>query len=279
MACKNQKGHDQSFDILGTNPKFFKTIAQDIIQDGRLALPRKFVKDYGDLLSSRVFLQVADGTIWQMELLKGENYGAWLQKGWKEFERHYSLKHGSLLLFKYEEKSKFLVFVFDVNLVEIQYPRQSSSSTPDMNGVIMTEDSDSENLAPAGISDKSNGKRVLQAADVPNTFSSTNPWFKFVLNSQQKGKEKFFAVNIPHAFVREHMDRKLETVNLKIEGVLGRWPAKLIVNWKNNFGRLTAGWYDFAKDNNLKTKDVCVLELVARDEFKVHIFRCLSVNA
>ncbi|XP_065872610.1 B3 domain-containing transcription factor VRN1-like [Euphorbia lathyris] len=284
MTCKPQEDDDHSFNILGRNPKFFKAIVQDTIRDGRLAIPKKFVKMYGDCLCSRTVLKVADGTIWKMELSKPENgkYEAWLEKGWKEFSEHYSLKHGYLLLFKYEDRSNFLVLIFDTTLLEIDYPRKPNSSPnlkqnpSQLNGFIEIEDSDSENLELEGISNEWKGRRISQALEVANKFSSINPWFKVVLKSY---KGQLFSVCVPFGFVKEHIGWNLETVILKMEGSKRCWPTKLNVYRQNYTARLSIGWSAFMRDNCLKMRDVCVFELVASNELKVHIFRHLPLNA
>ncbi|WCJ19561.1 B3 domain-containing protein Os11g0197600 [Euphorbia peplus] len=304
MTCKRQKIHDHTFNISEKTPKFFKIILQDAIQDGRLGISRKFVKFHGDCLSNRVIIKVADGTIWKMELMKGEKYEAWLQKGWKEFEQHYSLQHGFLLQFKYEGGSLFHVIIFDTTLLEIEYPKkpnsspnldkdssfipnldqnpssspnldQNPSSSPNLNGFIAVEDSDNKNIEIEGVSNESKGRSIYEAAD---KFSCSNPWFKVVLK-QYRNRDLFGMVSLPVGFVREYMDCESEMVTLKIEGGKICWETKLYVSQKYHYARLGIGWSAFGKDNSLKDKDVCVFELIARNELKVHIFRHLPLNA
>lgn len=45
-----------------------------------------------------------------------------------------------------------------------------------------------------------------------------------------------------------------------------------------NSSRLSAGWYQFVRDRALKVGDVCVFELIDRNDavMKVSIFRCNS---
>ncbi|WCJ19559.1 B3 domain-containing protein Os11g0197600 [Euphorbia peplus] len=342
MGSKRHKTHHHhTSNISGQNPKFFKIILQDTIQDARLAIPRKFVKEHRDCLSSRITIKVSDGTLWKMELLMGHNYEAWLQQGWKEFEEYYSLQHGFLLLFKYEDGSNFHVIIFDTTLLEIEYPKKPDSSTnldknpsfipnldknpsffssdldenpsfipnldqnpsfipkldknpsfsspdldknrsfisdleqnpssgPKLDGFITVDDSDEENLDIEGVSGKSEGKRISRALETADKFSSTNPWFKVVLKST---RGRLFSLCMPIGFIREHIDCNLETVILKVEGGKCRWPTTLNLYLKKSSARLSAGWSAFVKDNHLKDKDVCVFELVAKNELKVHIFR------
>ena len=61
------------------------------------------------------------GSKWKMELRKHENK-IWLEKGWPDFAKHYSIKRGSMLVFRYEGNSEFHAVIFDTSTVEIDYP-------------------------------------------------------------------------------------------------------------------------------------------------------------
>ncbi|KAG8474660.1 hypothetical protein CXB51_031186 [Gossypium anomalum] len=75
-------------------PHFFKVILQETLRDGILGIPKKFVRKYGNQLSSPVKLEVPSGAIWQVELAKTDERVS-LQNGWREFAEHYSLELGA----------------------------------------------------------------------------------------------------------------------------------------------------------------------------------------
>ncbi|POO02667.1 B3 DNA binding domain containing protein [Trema orientale] len=56
-----------------------------------------------------------------MKLARQDNK-IWLERGWPDFSKHYSLKRGSMLMFRYEGNSEFHAVIFDTSTVEIDYP-------------------------------------------------------------------------------------------------------------------------------------------------------------
>ncbi|KAM7510274.1 hypothetical protein LguiB_009149 [Lonicera macranthoides] len=102
-------------------PHFFKFIHPLILRDGRLRIPQKFLGKYGKDLSEHVYLKVPNGNLWKVEL-KNSNGEVWLQNGWKEFAGHYSVDLCYILVFRYEGNSHFLVLIFDMSALEIEYP-------------------------------------------------------------------------------------------------------------------------------------------------------------
>lgn len=56
-----------------------------------------------------------------MKLTK-EDDNIWLEKGWPDFAKHYAIKRGSMLIFRYEGNSEFHAVIFDTSTVEIDYP-------------------------------------------------------------------------------------------------------------------------------------------------------------
>ncbi|XVF17765.1 hypothetical protein REPUB_Repub10bG0152000 [Reevesia pubescens] len=124
---------DDRFMFTPKPPHFFKIILDHILRDGKLGIPRKFVKKYGNDLSNLAVLKVPSGEVWPVELSKcaGE---IWFQKGWREFAEFYSLCKGHFLVFRYQGNCNFHVLIFDMSASEIDYPytqaddKQSESS-------------------------------------------------------------------------------------------------------------------------------------------------------
>ncbi|KAL3725928.1 hypothetical protein ACJRO7_030896 [Eucalyptus globulus] len=112
-------------------PHFFKIVLSDALQNGRLGIPKKFVRKYGSSLSDLVFLHLASGDVWEVELLRG-NDGAFLRRGWPDFVKHYAIEHGHFLVFRYEGGSAFRVVIFDKSATEIKYPLISENDDPRM---------------------------------------------------------------------------------------------------------------------------------------------------
>ncbi|XP_057980061.1 uncharacterized protein LOC131165912 isoform X3 [Malania oleifera] len=112
---------DRSNLPAGETFNFFKIISPDDVRDGKLRFPPKFVRKYGKKLSNPVLVKVPNGSIWKVELMKCDG-GVWLQNGWREFSKYYSISQGHFLIFKYEGFSRFLVIICDMTASEIEYP-------------------------------------------------------------------------------------------------------------------------------------------------------------
>ncbi|KAK2631949.1 hypothetical protein EUGRSUZ_L02216 [Eucalyptus grandis] len=138
-------------------PHFFKIILSDALQNGRLGIPKKFVRKYGSNLSDLVFLQVPSGQAWEVELVRRTD-GVWLRRGWPDFVKHYAIKHGHFLVFRYEGGSAFRVVIFDKSASEIKYP-------------IITE------LPKREENEGDTGGEKSEALKRAASFQSSNPFF------------------------------------------------------------------------------------------------------
>lgn len=79
--------------------------------------------------------------------------------------------------------------------------------------------------------------------------------------------------NIPVGFSRKHIQESMDMVTLRY---LDRsWPVKLLLSKQDHKAFFSGGWPAFARDNCLRVGDVCMFELIHRDDFvfKVSIFR------
>ncbi|CAJ2672736.1 unnamed protein product [Trifolium pratense] len=74
-------------------------------------------------MTNPIFLKTPDGKKWEIYTTKINDGDFWFQEGWKEFATHYSLDHGQMVLFEYEENSQyFRVHIFGKSGLEIEYP-------------------------------------------------------------------------------------------------------------------------------------------------------------
>ncbi|XVF45210.1 hypothetical protein PTKIN_Ptkin02bG0186700 [Pterospermum kingtungense] len=121
---------------------FYKLMVASILQDKKLVkfflyllplsvfesdlvlysqrIPYKFVKKFGNELSSIATLAVPSGRIWVVELTK-DNKRMWLDSGWDAFVEYYSISVGHFLVFRYEGNSHFNVHVYNLKASEINY--------------------------------------------------------------------------------------------------------------------------------------------------------------
>ncbi|XVE87215.1 hypothetical protein DITRI_Ditri18aG0098300 [Diplodiscus trichospermus] len=129
MTSRPHSDDDHSL-FASKTPHFFKVILEEAIRDGKLEIPRNFVRKHGKILPSPVQLEVPSGAKWQVELTKCDEM-VWLQKGWQEFAEHYSLKFGYFVVFRYEGNAHFRVLIFDKSASEIEYPYTSTDDDDD----------------------------------------------------------------------------------------------------------------------------------------------------
>ncbi|KAK1373711.1 B3 DNA-binding domain protein [Heracleum sosnowskyi] len=101
--------------------RFFKIVLTDIDSHSKLMIPRKFVKIFGKNMDNRIHLSAPSGSVWSVDLEKQKDE-VWMQNGWPEFAKFYSISFGYLLVFEYKGDAKFEVLIFDPIAVEIDYP-------------------------------------------------------------------------------------------------------------------------------------------------------------
>ncbi|XWS62846.1 hypothetical protein CRYUN_Cryun06bG0045600 [Craigia yunnanensis] len=107
---------------------FYKLMVASILQDKKLRIPYKFVKKFGDELSSIATLTVPSGRLWLVELRK-DNKRMWLESGWNVFVEYYSICIGYFLVFRYEGNSHFHVHVYNLKASEINYLSNSLNNS------------------------------------------------------------------------------------------------------------------------------------------------------
>ncbi|KDP44974.1 hypothetical protein JCGZ_01474 [Jatropha curcas] len=117
-----QKRDNISLMFEADKPHFFKIILEDSVRDGKLSIPKKFARKYGDNLPSSTVLEVPSGKKWSIELIKSDDE-IWFKNGWQEFADFYALATGYMLVFQYDKKnSHFNVIILDKSASEIDYP-------------------------------------------------------------------------------------------------------------------------------------------------------------
>ncbi len=88
-------------------------------------IPNKFVRKFGDQLSSVATLAVPGHHNWHVELRKADQK-LWFHDGWHEFVKYHCIHAGNLLIFRYEGNSKFDVYMFNLTACESCYISNSS---------------------------------------------------------------------------------------------------------------------------------------------------------
>uniref|UniRef100_A0ACD5W8Q9 Uncharacterized protein n=1 Tax=Avena sativa TaxID=4498 RepID=A0ACD5W8Q9_AVESA len=109
-----------------------------------------------------------------------------------------------------------------------------------------------------------------QALQRAQQFKSKNPFGLQIM------KESYvyvgFFLNIPSEFAKECLPRA--NIKLKLWDPQGKsWDVNYIYSSQRSVGALSGGWGKFSVGNNLEVFDVCVFELISKDNIKVHIYR------
>ncbi|XP_062145595.1 B3 domain-containing protein At4g01580-like isoform X2 [Alnus glutinosa] len=132
--------HRPSSSMAGTRPShFFKIILPSTIDDKKLRIPEKFVREFGDELFAVATLTTPNGHFWKVRLEKSDKE-IWFHDGWQDFVDYYSIHYGYFLVFRYEGNSIFHVLVFDNTATEIEYPRSKNCKLEDQVDVVELSD-------------------------------------------------------------------------------------------------------------------------------------------
>ncbi|PNT63993.1 B3 domain-containing protein Os11g0197600 isoform X2 [Brachypodium distachyon] len=101
-------------------------------------------------------------------------------------------------------------------------------------------------------------------------FKSKNPFALQIM------KESYvyvgFFMNLPCGFVRDCLPRANK--KLKLWDPQGKsWDVNYVYYSARAVGAFSGGWSKFSLGNNLEKFDICVFELISKDDIKVHIYR------
>ncbi|XP_050254198.1 B3 domain-containing transcription factor VRN1-like [Quercus robur] len=283
---------------------FFKIILPSTMQQMKLMIPEKFVREFGNELSTVAKLTVTHGHIWQVGLEKADK-SIWFCDGWKDFAEYHCICYGYFLVFRYEGNSNFHVLVFDKTATEIQYPLSKHCNLEDQVEIVELDDAYismhdklneneifnskqfpskyeevKEKFVKKKISGTSSkgelmmsrgGERAIQAA---RTFKPKNPSFMGIIQLYNiSNRYMYVPAGFAFKYLRQRQIAKLETSDGR------QWPVNCYYREPSssamNIGR---GWIVFARENNLEEGDVCVFELIKRKPvvLNVSIFRVVD---
>lgn len=261
-------------------PHFFKIILSDKIFQGNLCIPKMFVRRYGNHLSDKVFLKVPNGSKWQVELVKsGDKF--YFGNGWQQFAEHYSLSHGSFLVFGFEnfETCCVSVVIFDKSASEIKYPEitasdihsRSCKKLKQNNWTEQSQDKRNPRLNP----EKRKPLSADDNADITKSYESESACFSITMGPAYVSER--FRLTIPPAAANKYFSKERGSTILNC-GDGNTWSVNYI-KYKTNCARtltiISRGWKKFVLDNHLAVGDACVFEPTNgnADELKVAISR------
>ncbi|KAJ4965908.1 hypothetical protein NE237_017757 [Protea cynaroides] len=212
-----------------------------------LNVPLVFAREHFTEGAHNVTLQLREGRTWSVQFYFNYKIKALLSGGWKTFVQENMLEDGDCCVFELlkVEEIEFKVSIFRVV----------------------------EKVVQPGCYVKARRKKRKmienKATQEARNFKSGNPFFEvYMYPSYAQGSYMIMR----HSFFKRHLTDNLQRVVLQ-DADGRKWPIRCIINHDNC--RFGSGWAKFAKKNNIKEGDVCVFELIKRNEtlLKVSIFK------
>ncbi|MBA0562498.1 hypothetical protein Golob_007537, partial [Gossypium lobatum] len=251
------------------------------INPGRkMCIPKNFTmkfltRDLGDLT-----LCTSDGRTWSAQYLcymtRNKYTKATIHIGWRQFMLDNNLEAGDVCVFELISQAEIML------KVTIYRVRQDASCSSPLGGINSLENGDNVSSSTPGSTESKHHCSIrsltphekARAIQKASNFKSKNPFFKVVM--QPRYLTIRCSLSIPYKFVNQYLDEEKEEAILRVSD--GRtWVVKFavkVVTGGQHKAEFSHTWRSFARDNNLEVGDVCVFELINRNEnsFKVSIF-------
>ncbi|XP_059639562.1 putative B3 domain-containing protein Os03g0621600 [Cornus florida] len=258
----------RKFSFSDTCPQFFKVYlpAQSTNQ---LKIPPAFVEKFNGVIPSKSTVINQGMGSWSVELNLVDNE-LYFQNGWHKFVQDNSLEIGDFLVFCFDGSSMFHVKIFGKTACLKEVPIPSRKSTKKESTVLPKK-----LTFKASILEDSRKRIAMEENDgapkAATEFVSTHPSFQVVIKPSYTDINGCY-LHIPVSFINKYMGKGKENAILQVSA--NKWPVK-VKTYLNRIARFSSGWKGFTKDNTLEAGDVCVFELIKRDDFvlKVSILR------
>ncbi|KAG8474659.1 hypothetical protein CXB51_031176 [Gossypium anomalum] len=280
-AIEYDKALQRAFSFESENPFFLVTMQPSYINPGRkMCIPKNFTmkfltRDLGDLT-----LCTSDGRTWSAQYLRymtrNKYTKATIHIGWRQFMLDNNLEAGDVCVFELISQTEIMLKVI------IYRVRQDASCSSPLGGINSLENGDNVSSSTPGSTESKHHCSIrpltphekARAIQKASNFKSKNPFFKVVM--QPRYLTIRCSLSIPYKFVNQYLDEEKEEAILRVSD--GRtWVVKFavkVVTGGQHKAEFSHTWRAFARDNNLEVGDVCVFELINRNEnsFKVSIF-------
>ncbi|TKY69300.1 B3 domain-containing transcription factor VRN1 [Spatholobus suberectus] len=251
------------------HPSFLLVMKPSFINGDYLEIPPQFSEQYLKKAHAVVLLEVIDGRSWPVICSAPRFTG-----GWQKFASENNLNVGDVCVFELIQKIQSLAFkvsIFrgaeepsslisqDLSKCSIVYPSTNWRGGSSSQISSRLESHFESKILPT---------RAIEEA---SKFTSENPFFMFALKLH-KNITRY--PHVPSNFVRKYFVNMNQNVML-IQFRKKLWPVKFVFNEYNASGKLSAGWPLFSRENKLQPGDVCIFELVNREDaaLDVHVFR------
>ncbi|KAI4357349.1 hypothetical protein L6164_001303 [Bauhinia variegata] len=232
-------------------PHFKRVMQPSYVSKHHLVIPLQFWKQH---LKKRrdILLQALDGRTWHARHKVGFSNKAFLS-GWGAFAKDNYVEVGDVCVFELIQRTKATL------RVTISRPAEQPSC-------LVNSDKQIIQRLPSLI-------RLCSttALEEAKKLSLENPSFMITI---KKNHLLFSGLGVPVEFLRNHATKREQ--NVLIQQGNQSWPAKLLYYPQKHWGILAAtGWRSFARESKLRVGDVCVFELINRDDpvLEVYVYR------
>ncbi|KAK0593042.1 hypothetical protein LWI29_029782 [Acer saccharum] len=163
---------------------------------------------------------------------------------------------GYFLVFKYEKRSNFHVIILNMSTFEISYPYDFEEPKNKENLIHKKEDYRDQQGA-ANLNSSSNKCKMEEHVEVNRTPLT-------MVKTKIQLKSKY----LPAQFTNRYLTRDIE--RFKVRASNGReWPVRM--SWKNHGCCALRGWTKFLNDMKIKTRDICVFELIQTKDLLLEV--------
>ncbi|KAK1383360.1 hypothetical protein POM88_021095 [Heracleum sosnowskyi] len=245
-------------------PSFMKIMKAAFVQrsGGYLHVPLDYSKEYMKDYQGNVKIELSDrSNVWTVKAVRRScETRTILSSGWSDLSRENSLQVDDVCVFQ-------LINTKDYTLKLTIFRRTSGENQKRKKCPVKLKSSYSEFT----LKSKELSNKALEEA---NRFQSTSKYPSVVI-VMKRAYVKHAFLHVPFALQKE-MCKKMDVNEVKLQSLGEEW--KVIMKNVSEQYRIYKGWGTFVKKRSIEVGDVCVLELLNREDYviRVSIFKCNS---
>lgn len=229
---------------------------------------RKYIQESTDMVAMLRYLNRS----WPMKLLRyKQDHKAFFSGGWPAFARENCLHVGDVCMFELIDKEDFVfeVSIFcsaaciDTHPKELDLSQAPADSADRIQqSTFRASDSELVFHGPTLL-------RPLVSPELARKFDSKHPFFEMVIPRSYMN-----CLSLPVGFIKQHIQEDKGMATLRFSGE--SWPVKLlsytqtrkILSGYTHDTRVffTTGWTAFARETHMRMGNICVFELIDRDD-------------
>ncbi|KAL2347662.1 hypothetical protein Fmac_001662 [Flemingia macrophylla] len=245
------------------HPSFMLVMKPSFIDVDYLEIPPKFSEQYLKKTQTVVLLEVLDEGSWPVVCSAPRITG-----GWQKFASENNLNVEDVCVFEIIQKIQSPAFKVSIFRGAEEPRKPISQDILIYPGCRVGSSSQRTSLLENHFKSKIlKSKAFIEASK----FTSENPFFMVTLRKQGNTTR---CPQVPRGFVRKYfvnMNQKVIMIQFRKK----LWPVTFVFNEYYGSGVLSAGWPLFSRENELQCGNVCIFEIVNREDAKlnVHVFR------